>query len=91
MTRTLRFVLGGIAAAYLVCVAAQLLSPNPALSSNQAFGVAVVTFIVIALGLHLAAMFLTRSLAGILLSLTSLAVLAVLFLRALMIVTGDSL
>jgi apolipoprotein N-acyltransferase len=91
MSTIVRFLVGGIAVTYLVCIAAQFARPDFTLSSNQAFGVAVLLFAVVAVALHVALVVSMRSWSAAILAVASVAVFAVLFLRALMKVTGDSL
>jgi hypothetical protein len=91
MAGTGRLILAGIAATYLVCIAAQFFGPYPALASSNLFGIAVVILLVVAIGLHVAAAVAFRSWTAIISSGASIVVLAVLVLAGLMRITGDSL
>ena len=91
MSTTVRFLISGIAVVYLICAGAQFMSPNTSLISSQPFGVAVLLFLVVVVALHVAVVIAVRSWEAVILSVLSLAALAVLILVGLMKVTGDSL
>ena len=67
------------------------MSPNTAFITSRPFGVAVLVFIAVAVALHMAVVFVTRSWAAFVASAASIVTLAALLLVALMKVTGDSL
>lgn len=91
MPTTVRLLLVGIAFAYLICIAAQFMSPNPGLASSQALGFLVILFVVATVTLHLSLAISMRSWTATILSVASVAILAILFLRGLMKLTGDFL
>jgi hypothetical protein len=86
-----RPIVAGIVVIYLLCLGAQFFGPYPDLPLSKAFGVAVLGFLLVAVGLHVAAVAVFRSRKAILLSVASIAGLAVFVLAALMKITGDSL
>ena len=91
MSTTVRFLLGVIAVVYLICIGTQFMSPNTSLIFSPRFGVAVLLFVGVVVALHVAIVFAMRTRKAAILSAASIALLAVLVLRGLMKVTGDSL
>lgn len=81
----------GIAATYLVCIAAQFRGPYPGLVSSNGFGVAVVLFLAVIVALHIAVAISMRTWKAAICSVGSLAILAGLVIIGWMKVTGDSL
>jgi len=91
LSRTTKGLLYGISATYLVCIAAQFLGPYPDLIYSNAFGVAVLLFLSVAVALHIAVALSVQTLRAAMYSVGSIAILAALVLIGLMKLTGDSL
>jgi hypothetical protein len=78
-------------AVYVICVAAQLVGPYPALVERNFFSIAVLLFLLVTVCLHVAAVVTMRSWSAAIFSVASIAALAALIFFGLMKITGDSL
>jgi len=88
---TIRFLFVGVAAVYLVCIAAWFVGPYPALIHSNLWGVGVLVFLIVTVALHAAIIAFMRNRDAVIISVGSLALVAWLILVGLMKITGDSL